>query len=424
MNSLRTIISETGSLKTIICGPPHSGKSVFVLNLLQHLPRQKAYCFRACPDGEGDWSGFSDQVLVEKIRQKGRFDEKFTKFALTSIRNTMKPIFFVDVGGRIDDKNQRIFSECNAFIIVSSELAETAKWREFGEKCGLVCLAELNSVLEGEDEIFDDSTIPLKARVTGLNRGAFPKSKAIACVAKILDNMTQELKDNSSAMIVMDELANNIGVEVKGTRGFNWQGKDLYPAVEAVSYLKTIEDTVTIDGGGAAFVYATLVHAVHPSTVEIRDPKVEKGYVKLPSLKMANGGSKHLNWKVEDRSDYTFMEFSIPDGVFDDTVLPEVIVPEVCHDKGVVVSGRGPIYLSVAIIMAYKNTAWVASFYPQNKEAIIVIRNSSDAPQLGEVIPEIYPLDDVESKQTPLISPEHRWNIVIPANAGAGVTHV
>ena len=391
MNSLETIISETGSLKTIICGPPHSGKSVFVLNLLQRLPRQKAYCFRACPDGEGDWSGSSDQKLVERIRRKGQFNEKFMRYALEAIRNTMKPIFLVDVGGRIDDKNRRIFSGCHAFIIVSSDPVETAKWRKFGEECGLVCLAELDSVLEGEDEIFDDSSVPLKARVTKLHRGKFTESKTIQQVANLLDDMTQGLEDKSSAMIVLDNLASAIGVEVSGERGFNWQGKDLCFAVGAVSYLKT-EHSVTIDGGGAVFVYATIAHAVYPAAVKIRDPKVEGDYVKIPSLKMVNEGSDHLKWKIEDRGNYTFIEFSVscPSGAFVVADLPNVIVPEVSQKKGIVISGRGSIWLTVAIVMAYRNADWIALFRPQDHVAMVVVRNTPHAPQLGEVIRDIY----------------------------------
>jgi len=397
MNSLKTletIIAKTGSLKTIICGPHHSGKSVFVLNLLQRLSRQKAYCFRACPDGEGDWSGFSDQVLVESIRKKGQFNEKFLRFALGAIQNTRKPIFLVDVGGKIDDKNRCIFCECNAFIIVSSDKDETAKWRAFGEKCGLVCLAELDSVLEGEDEIFDDSLVPLKARVTKLERGKFPNSKTIHRVAMFLDGMTQGLEDKSSATIVLDELASSIGV-IKEPRGFNWQGKDLHFAVGAISYLKTIKQIVTIDGGGAGFVYAALVHAVHPATAKIRDPKL-KEYVKIPLLKMANSGSDHLKWKIEDRGSYTFMEFSFscPSGVFDVADLPYVIVPEAPQEKGIVVSGKGPNWLTVAIVMAYRDAAWTALFRPQDAGAIVVVCNIHNAPQLGEVIRNIYPIEN------------------------------
>ncbi|MEK7275404.1 MAG: CRISPR-associated protein Csx3, partial [Candidatus Desantisbacteria bacterium] len=158
-----------------------------------------------------------------------------------------------------------------------------------------------------------------------------------------------------------------------------------------VSYLKT-EHSVTIDGGGAVFVYATIAHAVYPAAVKIRDPKVEGDYVKIPSLKMVNEGSDHLKWKIEDRGNYTFIEFSVscPSGAFVVADLPNVIVPEVSQKKGIVISGRGSIWLTVAIVMAYRNADWIALFRPQDHVAMVVVRNTPHAPQLGEVIRDIY----------------------------------
>ncbi|MDI6781993.1 MAG: CRISPR-associated protein Csx3 [bacterium] len=137
----------------------------------------------------------------------------------------------------------------------------------------------------------------------------------------------------------------------------------------------------------------TLVHAVYPVAVKIRDPKVEGDYVKIPFLKMASEGSDHLKWKIEDKENYTFMEFSISchSGVFVVSDLSDVIVPEVSQEKGIVISGKGPNWLVVAIVMAYRNAAWIALFRPQEHGAIVVVRrNTPHAPQLGEVIRDIY----------------------------------
>ena len=65
-------IKNDEPLKVIICGPPHSGKSVFIGGLRKHLPG--SYLFRANPDGEGTWTYRNDDSA--SFRRKGKFTKE------------------------------------------------------------------------------------------------------------------------------------------------------------------------------------------------------------------------------------------------------------------------------------------------------------------------------------------------------------
>jgi ABC-type iron transport system FetAB ATPase subunit len=61
----------------IVCGPPHSGKSVFLSNLQRLLPVEHHMLIFGAPDGEWHWSNEADQNLVCELRQKKGFTDNF-----------------------------------------------------------------------------------------------------------------------------------------------------------------------------------------------------------------------------------------------------------------------------------------------------------------------------------------------------------
>lgn len=92
-------------------------------------------------------------------------------------------------------------------------------------------------------------------------------------------------------------------------------------------------------------------------------------------------GSQVLDWRVEDRDGHTFLEFVIPRQIFDVAKLPLVIPPAVPTHKGVVLSGKGPWWLTGTICRAYHRAgvAWVAVFTPQESA-----RRDSDGKKWSE----------------------------------------
>lgn len=56
-------------MKVVFCGPPYSGKSVFIANLIEKMPTDSHTIIRACPDGEGNWSNNEKQHETSLVRK-------------------------------------------------------------------------------------------------------------------------------------------------------------------------------------------------------------------------------------------------------------------------------------------------------------------------------------------------------------------
>jgi CRISPR-associated protein Csx3 len=369
-------------MKIVICGPPHSGKSVFVANLKELLPRNSYFLFRCAPDGEGTWSQRGDQELVARIRRKGRFDARFMEYVLNGLRNCRGiPIVLVDVGGIRSAENEAIFRLCDAFIVISSSDEEMVKWREFGESLGLRCLAVLKSVLHGE-EVIESTDLPVRGVITNLERGTYQlESPLLNVIASQLIEQIQKEEEKMTGKLDINTL---VGADHPRTPNGNiyWQPDRLS---EYIAALPQGQQEVHFDGAGPTWLYGALVHAVHPAWAYLNDPRI--GEIRIPAIRPRVGGDPVLDWKVEDCGEYTFVEYTIREGIIDVDELESIVPPEVDFRKGVVVSGKGPIWLSATIIMAYHVTPWVASFAPQLGGAVVVMRHYKKAPALGVVIP-------------------------------------
>lgn len=148
-------------LITVVGGPPHSGKSVFIQALREKIRAMKPerfyedfFIIRACPDGEGDWFGEIPENQGKVFRYKGEFTDEFASKMARFIENTAKSkkVVLVDVGGRLDRKNLTIFSNCNSGIIVSRDKDEAKKWNGTFELCELETLALIHTVQNGENK--------------------------------------------------------------------------------------------------------------------------------------------------------------------------------------------------------------------------------------------------------------------------------
>lgn len=78
---------EWFNLKIFFYRPPHSGKSVFIANLIDKMPTDAYTIIRACPDGEGTWSNNKNQNETTIVRKKGKFKKSFIDDACQAIDN-------------------------------------------------------------------------------------------------------------------------------------------------------------------------------------------------------------------------------------------------------------------------------------------------------------------------------------------------
>jgi CRISPR-associated protein Csx3 len=403
--------------KIAVGGPPHSGKSVLISVLRSLLPREKYVIVEGAPDGEGitGWAHEADPELVRAVRRKGKFLEEFMEWVVDSVRNSRMPIILVDLGGmlvaedgsfsptgqRLTSQNERIVRECDGIIVIANpDYAEVAaRWLAEAERLGVKPIAILESILEGaEDEVYEAGP-PLRARITRLERECPPVGSAIArALADLLLELAGEgtgADGSAEADVNFPRLAEALNLPVRnGGPDRDWFPGILPPLVAFVAAATTDREVVNLWGNcPAGFPYHALACGL-PQRVRYFDPKVG-GYVALPEVEPSGEGSQVLDWRVEDRDDYSFVEFVIPLQIFDVAKLPMVIPPAVPTHKGVVLSGKGPWWLTGTICRAYHRAGvlWVAVFTPQESS-----RHDSEGRKWSECFPGLAPAVVVASR--------------------------
>ncbi len=345
--------------KVIVCGPPHSGKSVFLANIMAKIPCDQYILIYGCPDGEGHWSNIANQNVAQAIRQKGVFDATFLNFITKSIRNAEQRLVLVDVGGRRSSENEIIFRECEGYIILSSSPEEISAWRQFGDGLGLQCLAELDSRLSTEESVLypNQGDGILRGLVVGLERGTFVNSVVIDVLVKrfkaIITANSQMTLAEKEADISGIQLADKIGIEDRTDPFLGYRPWHLMPALKAVKRLYS-KKIIRIWNIRSFWTASAMVIAFQKSLVELFD--VSNGYIAIPSLKPKKSGSEiGIDWRVNEFDDFTIVNFRINGDIFDISTLRKVYPPAVNQAKGVIISGRGPIVLGATIARAYSN---------------------------------------------------------------------
>lgn len=374
--------------KIAIGGPPHSGKTVLMGLLRALLPRDKFAVVEAAPDGEGitGWSFEGDPELVRAVRRKGKFLEEFVDWVVDSVRNSGMPLTFADLGGmlvaedgsfsptgrKLTPQNERILGECDYLIVIASpKYAEAVPaWLAEAQRLGVKPIAVLESVLAGADDEVGEAGLPLRARITKLEREAPPVGSSVArTLADLLLQLAGEgngADGSEAADVNFPRLAEGLNLPLRnGGPDRDWVPGIVPQLVALVSAATGGRDAANLWGNcSAGFPYHALACGLS-ARVRYFDPKVGS-YVALPEVEPQGQGSQVLDWRVEERGDHSFVEFVIPRQVFAVQNLPLVIPPAAAQGKGVVLSGKGPWWLTGTIARAYARVAsWVAVFIPQ-----------------------------------------------------------
>ncbi len=151
-------------MKIVICGPPHSGKSVFREGLKQAIRRIPGapypYVITACPDGEGAWfqeTANRDAADAERLKAEYKsslngFTPEFVKRIADSVKFCELPLVFIDIGGRTSNENRAICRNATHAIILYGDPAKLLEWREFCNELGLEVIAEIFSDYHGSND--------------------------------------------------------------------------------------------------------------------------------------------------------------------------------------------------------------------------------------------------------------------------------
>jgi CRISPR-associated Csx3 family protein len=354
------------------------------------LPRDKFMVAEAAPDGEGitGWSAEATQELVKAVRRKGKFLPQFVDWVCASVHNSTMPITLVDLGGmllddegkfsatgvRLTTENERIMRECSHLIVIANpSYMESAvpTWIAEANRLGVKPLAILESVLTGaDDEIVAGGELPMRARITKLDRENPPQSTTAKVVVDLILSLTTTevvVKDGSEvADVNFPRLAETLNLPVKnGGADRDWRPSDLPKVLAEAKKLLAGKSEVRLWGNTPLGAPYHVLAANLSQEVWYADPKVPGGYVAIPEMPASTGTL--LDWKVGDRDDSSLVEFVIPGQVFNANTLPTLTLPEVDTRNGVVISGKGPRWLTGAIARAYARAgaAWVAVFEPR-----------------------------------------------------------
>jgi len=170
-------------MKIIICGPPHSGKSVLREGLkkaILAIPNASyPYFITACPDGEGAWfqetaSRFPEESLKLKEEYKralGGFTPEFVERVSDSIKKCSLPLTFADIGGILDIINKKICMNATHAIILFNNYSNIHDWRKFCYDLGLKIIAEIYSDYNGKEDSTEIMDGLLIGTVHHLERG-------------------------------------------------------------------------------------------------------------------------------------------------------------------------------------------------------------------------------------------------------------
>ena len=92
-----------------------------------------------------------------------------------------------------------------------------------------------------------------------------------------------------------------------------------------------------------------------------------------------------MKFKVEERENYTLIEFQL-EGPIAPKDLKDLELPKVDSTKGVILSGRGPIWLYTYMVHFYHPTAWIATYDPRLGGGVVVASHKPGVSE-GDVIP-------------------------------------
>jgi CRISPR-associated protein Csx3 len=91
-----------------------------------------------------------------------------------------------------------------------------------------------------------------------------------------------------------------------------------------------------------------------------------------------------IQFKTKEENEYTIVYFELESSITPE-ILKKLKPPKVNGTKGVILSGRGPIWLYCYLSHYYHPTKFIATFDPRIGGAIIVESHSQDY-RVGEVI--------------------------------------
>jgi CRISPR-associated protein Csx3 len=376
----------------MIGGPPHSGKSVLAYSLTQALRARAVahYVLRAYPDGEGDWANEADQALVRRIRVKGEGTPGWIARMCQDIANRHLPLI-VDVGGRPTPRQEAVFDYCTHAILLTPDEGARSWWCQLASRHGLSLLADLHSTLTGANLVHETAPF-LRGQISRLERGQTAQGPAFqALVDRLAALFAYDAAELRTAhlslapvelVIELARMGRTLGL---GDEWRRWSPRDL-PAL--LDYLPAHKPLGVYDRG-PNWLYAALALYAYPEPLYQFD--VRLGWVAPPTLLIDPASpSSLLAVRLLDRPTHIRLELVLAGDYLDYGEAEGLTLPPLPPGKGLVLSGKLPLWLWTALVRAYRDAPWVAVFQPPlGDRAVVVASQDESVPVGGLVISEV-----------------------------------
>lgn len=370
----------------LIGGPPHAGKSTLTYSLMRALRKHGVahYVMRACPDGEGHWTQEIPQQVREVIRHKGVFSDAFIQRACTDIEHRQLP-FIVDVGGLPQGEQFQIFQHCTDAILLRHRTPADIDWHAIVQEHRLELLADFISDLDGTPLLTEREPV-LKGTLVGLQRGTVIEGEPFdSLVALLIARFTSTSVGLSEAHTALapTELVLNLP-QLLGNLApgeLDWEPQMLPHLLELVP----ANTPFSAYGRAPHWVYSALL--VHTSASFFQfDARL--GWLQPLPLQSGPGIHPEITFEVENRKDCTLFHCYLHNQNLAYAQLGGLNVPVLPIDKGVILSGKLPLWLFSALTHFYQQAhlPWIAGYYPQRESCVVVYSRVPDHVP-GDLIP-------------------------------------
>lgn len=375
-------------MKIIMCGPPHSGKSVLISSLYSLMPSDSSQRIIANGDGEGGWSQNPDQMQVQDVRIKSdNTPEEFEAWTQT-IKNAIQDIVLVDIGGRLGEDKAPLFDVSDSFIVLSSKPDVVEDWIRFGEKHNCKCIAVLESVLDGTDEIFNDKPY-FHACISHLERG-YNASKS-EVVQKLADLIVTQSGYLERQRINFYKISKEIGCGDKWTASNGVVVRHVnYPfekANEVLAYMrqhfaeKKKYYLIGAKSNWLASVSGLYLLSIPGSKLSFYDEWTDSYIESLRLEKVEDKECVDLKWKIQETDKAVYIKFYLKNFYLNPEHMPLYKLPMVDENKDLYISGKFPNWFTTSVLSSYSS---------RNKYFLIpgmgfVCVQSQEADKLGRV---------------------------------------
>ncbi len=95
-----------------------------------------------------------------------------------------------------------------------------------------------------------------------------------------------------------------------------------------------------------------------------------------------------IRYNTREKENFMVVEFELEGGIIAPQELAQAIelAPAVPAGKGVIISGRGPVWLFATLVHHYHIAAFVATYDPRQNGAVVVESHTKSV-AVGDIIP-------------------------------------